>query len=209
MLLKKNLVISFDGLDGCGKTTQIQKLKEYLDKERITFNVVRLAESIEDNEWFLRDLNNKQDTNLETCIYFLNQLYRFSNLIQSDLAYNKEFQVYILDRWIYSTYIYHGINFKLKDLVNSVAKDILVPDIQFLINISYTTAIERLRNRGKDDLAILSTNPKLLQASANNSASTASDRFAYINSLIEINGDESEDKIHNQLIEIIKEKNNE
>ena len=149
-----NKLITFEGIDGCGKTTQINLLSNLLDDSGIGNIIVRepgntlVSEKIRD---ILLDNNNKINEISETLLFLSSRSQLVSEVIEKAIRKNK---VILCDRYIDSTIAYQGygrgldIN-KLYNLNAFATKD-TYPDITFIFDIDLNTAIQRLSRKNND-----------------------------------------------------------
>ena len=99
------MIIVFDGIDGAGKTTQIKKVKSWLNKHGLIFDAYRepggtpLAER-------LRKIFLSESYDTQTQLFLLSCA-RYDLLKQIK---QKNSPLVILDRFIDSTYAYQGIS---------------------------------------------------------------------------------------------------
>lgn len=155
--MKKGLLITFEGLDGSGKTTQIQKFIENLNEAGLDYQLFRepggteLGEKIRD---LLLDKNHHTMSDVtELLLYSSSRNQLCIEKIQPALKNNK---VVICDRFYDSTTAYQGyargldLNF-IKEL-NLIAADNLIPDLTFLLDIDLKERNLRLNHKKLDRL---------------------------------------------------------
>jgi len=146
------MFITFEGVEGSGKSTQAKLLAEFLTQQGHKVVLTRepgwghLGELIRRVILDERDL--KLDPFSELCLFCADRAQHVSDFIKPRI---KEGEIVICDRYFDSTVVYqgHGRNLE-KGLVNKIAKAStlgLVPDITFLLNLPVSTGIDRLQSR--------------------------------------------------------------
>jgi dTMP kinase len=150
------MFIVFEGIDGCGKTTQIDLLKQYLldNKERwlkffpkITLTREPSGSAISGSirEFLLSMKMAGLDPYAELMLYCADRTQHVASVIQPALA---EGNLVVSDRYTYLTIAYQGYGRDLSldaiDLLNNVATKGIAPDYVFWIEIDPVTALNRL-----------------------------------------------------------------
>ena len=153
---KKALFIVFEGIEGCGKSYQSQRLYLKLKKKKIPVIKTRepggtkTAELI--RNLILKDYfnNGKQkfDKYTDTLLYLASRNEHIKNMI---LPAIKSKKVVICDRFIDSTFSYQVYGKKVKkDFIKNIHKIILrgiKPDITFLLKVDINKSLKRLKKR--------------------------------------------------------------
>lgn len=153
---KKGLFITFEGIDGCGKSTQLELFKGFLKKKGIDFLIIRepggteIGERIRD---ILLDKNNmKMDSRTELLLFEASRSQIINEKILPALADGK---TVICDRFFDSTTAYQGygrgLDVKVIEKLNKYASYSRNPDITFLFDIDPEDAFNRIANRAKAD----------------------------------------------------------
>ena len=132
MYKKKSFFVTFEGIEGAGKSYQCQKLYKSIKKEKLPVILTREpggssgAEKIRKvilNDYFHSDTKEKFDRYTDTLLYLAARNEHIVNKIKPAISKKK---IIICDRFIDSTIAYQvygkGVS---KDLVNSVHKYIL------------------------------------------------------------------------------------
>ncbi len=151
--MKKGMLVSFEGGEGCGKSTQIKLIEEYLKEQHIDYILTREPGGTEVGEkirkiLFDNKLEISPDTELLLCSASRNKL--VNDVVRPALASGK---VVIMDRFYDSSFAYQGYagNLKLKD-VETITKFAIgegsIPDLTILLDISYEDGMER---KSKDE----------------------------------------------------------
>ena len=144
----KGLFISFEGVDGCGKTTQVKLLRDKLLSDNNRVELVREPGGIkisEDIRKILLSPNNlSMNFQTEALLMIASRAQLTFDLIIPLL--NKG-NIVIADRFSDSTLAYQGggrkLDVNMLKLINNFATKNLVPDLTFLIDISPDDAIKR------------------------------------------------------------------
>ncbi len=154
-ILKKGYFITFEGADGCGKTTQIELIKKYLDEKNIE-NILTREPGGSDLGVHLRKIllhyENPVSDTAETFLYLADRAQHVEYTIKPALLNNK---VVLCDRYTDSTIAYQGygreqnIN-EIKHL-NDIATGNIKPDLTIVFDIETEIAQKRLNNE-KDRL---------------------------------------------------------
>ena len=156
------LFISFEGIDFCGKTTQVELLKSRLESLGRTVKIFREPGGNEISEE-IRDvlLKNRKKAKMSAVTELL--LYSASRrqLVEQDILPSlANGEIVICDRYVDSTRAYQQnareIPAGFVDAVSSVATDGLMPKITFVLDISVAeshkragdTELDRLENEG-------------------------------------------------------------
>ncbi len=148
-------LITFEGIDACGKSTQIEKLKAYFEKKGVRFSVFRepggteIGEKIRD---ILLDLSN---ANMNSKTEFLLYAASRAQLIHEKVTPRLNAGEYVLlDRYIDSSVAYQGfgrgLGKRIVTLINEFATDMLYPDLTFYFEIDRDTF--NVRKKKKDRL---------------------------------------------------------
>ena len=148
--MQKGLFITFEGIDGCGKTTQINLLDEYLKNKKYT-TVLTLEPGGSDIGKSLREilLHHKGfvDDTCELLLYLADRAQHTKTVIESNI--NKG-NIVLCDRYTDSTLAYQGYarggDIDKINLLNSIATGGIKPDITFLFDIDTQTAQSRVGN---------------------------------------------------------------
>ena len=150
----KGLFISFEGIDGCGKSTQIDILSKHFTKQKKPF--VKTEEpggtkgSNEIRKILLKENNFKWSVETETLLFMAARNDHVEKVIKPAIKENK---IVICDRFMDSTLVYQGMrSSKAKTLSLSLFKLIAInPDITFLIDMDPEIALDRALNRANDE----------------------------------------------------------
>ncbi len=147
--MKKGLFITFEGLDGSGKTTQIELLKNYLKSKG--FDVVTTIEpgGTEIGGKIRNILLDKGNLDMshkaETFLFLASRAELVSKIIAPAL---REGKIVICDRFFDSTVVYQGIARGLEEKqildMSLWATDEIVPDITFLLSVKVSRGKKRI-----------------------------------------------------------------
>ena len=159
MYKKKPLFVTFEGIEGSGKSYQSKKLYKSIKKRRIPVILTREpggtrgAEKIRKiilEDYFYPDSKLRFNKYTDTLLYLAARNEHVKNKIKPAISKRK---IIICDRFIDSTLAYQvygkGVN---KALVDSVHKHILEsikPDLTFILKVNISKALERLKKRKK------------------------------------------------------------
>ena len=159
MYKKKSLFVTFEGIEGSGKSYQSLKLYRNLKKKRIPVILTRepggtsSAEKIRKiilDDYFHTNSREKFDKYTDTLLYLAARNEHIKNKIKP--AISKKMNI-ICDRFIDSTLAYQVYGKKVnRDLVDFIHKHILEsikPDLTFILKVNMSTAMRRLKKRKK------------------------------------------------------------
>ncbi len=148
------MIITFEGIEGCGKSTQIDKLKKSLTELNINFVIFREPGGTELSEEIREILLNK---NLD--ISPLSELLLFESaradlITKKILPEQKSKKIIILDRFIDSTVAYQGFGRGLSHEIISMLNEIVIGDIKidrtYLLDAPTEIIEQRNRHKKKD-----------------------------------------------------------
>jgi len=147
----KGLLITFEGIDFCGKTTQVSLLREHLIAKGHQVVVVREPGGTEISEKIREILLDKKNLHMEpTSEMLLYQASRAQLTGEVVLPALKEGKIVLCDRYFDSTTAYQGygrgLDLELLEKVNQLATSSLRPDLTFILDISPEEAFARVVN---------------------------------------------------------------
>lgn len=145
----KGFLISFEGIDGSGKSTQARKLYEFLKEKGYEVSLYRdpgstpLAEQIRE-----LIINYAMDPITELLLFESARSSLVWEKIFPDLTSGK---IVIVDRFIDSTTAYQGygreINLGTVSVLNHIATRGRKPDLTFILNLPLELALQRLKGQ--------------------------------------------------------------
>lgn len=144
------MLISFEGLDGSGKTSQIALLAEYLRAQSREFVLSREPGGtiIGDHVRSLLHApeHDTMDAHAEFLLYSASRAQLIAEIIRPALAHGV---LVILDRYIDSTYAYQGygrgLDLEMLRRITDFATGGLLPDCTIYLDITVEQALERRR----------------------------------------------------------------
>lgn len=143
------MLITFEGIDGSGKSTQARKLYENLKNLGYEVSLYRDPGSTHVAEK-IRELILEFELHPTTEL-FLFEAARSSLVIEKILPDLKDGKIVIVDRFIDSTMAYQGygrdINLGTVKILNHIAIRGRKPDITFLLNIPLDLALKRIEGK--------------------------------------------------------------
>lgn len=199
------MFISFEGLDFCGKSTQIDLLEEYLKNEGKSVKIIRepggvqISEKI--REILLDKKNSKMSEETELLLFAASRAQLVREIIRPFLA--QEFYV-ISDRFHDSTTAYQGfgrsIPLEIINVINKYAIGDTIPDLTFFIDIPVDEISRRKNNRNQGELDRIESLSSQFYENVRKGYLYLADnesRFVKINGLLSIQ------EIHHKIIEEI------
>ena len=142
-------LVTFEGIDGSGKSTQVQLLEQELKRIRVQFITFRepggtkLSEKI--REILLDKKNIELSSTAESLLFAAARAQLTTEKIKPALG---EVEFVICDRFIDSTIAYQGygrgLDINNLEMINNIATDGLTPDSTFILDINPSKAVERM-----------------------------------------------------------------
>ncbi|MEW5976752.1 MAG: dTMP kinase [Acidobacteriota bacterium] len=144
--------ITFEGIDGSGKTTQIRRLESYLTSKNVKVLVSREPGGTQVGEAVRQILLHSQTTRLrpvsELLLYYAS---RHQNLHEVILPALSSGAWVLCDRYADASMAYQGFGRELGadliDQLNRLAIEDRMPDMTFLIDIDPRIGLDRARQR--------------------------------------------------------------
>lgn len=153
--MKKAIIVSFEGIDGCGKTTHVKKFYEYLIKKGINAIILHEPGGTKTGERIRKILLDRNEKIGNWCELFLYLASRAQLVEEKIKKYLQKNCVIILDRYIDSTFAYQGYGREIplnliKKIHDSFLNKNYLPDITFLIDADPITLIQIMKKKKKD-----------------------------------------------------------
>ena len=144
----KGLFITFEGIEGSGKTTQIQLLKKFFEKMGRSVVLTREPGGTEIGDKIRKVLLNPEFKNMAPLTeLFLYAAARRQHIDQVILPATQEGKIVLCDRYADATVAYQGfgrkIDRKLLDKIHILATDNLKPDLTLLLDCHAETGLKR------------------------------------------------------------------
>lgn len=150
--------ITFEGSEGCGKTTQIEALAKALEAQGKTVLITRepggtlIGEKIRN---LLQDQSHKNDISdmTELLLFSASRAELITSRIQPALSRG---EIVICDRFYDSTFVYQGlgraIDMNIVEQLNQITVGTLKPDLTILLDLDAKIGIERAKSRQSGEL---------------------------------------------------------
>ena len=145
----KGVLITFCGLDGCGKTTMIRKLMDDLEKEYSIFLTKQPTDFVRQSAIFRTYMDSPNHNDFD---YRSLSLLAASDRIQhSNKVIEPEMEkgnIVLSDRYFYSCLAnLRARGFKADQWIYEIAESIVKPDIAFFFDVPVEKAVSRVRSR--------------------------------------------------------------
>jgi len=147
--------ITFEGCDGCGKTTVLKLVSEELSKRKVDFLLTRepggskIAEQI--RNIILDKKNIEEDSRTEALLYAASRRQHLTDVVLPAL---KQGKLVLSDRYIDSSLAYQGyargIGIKEVMSINAFAINGLMPDVTFFLNLTPEEGLKRIASRSRE-----------------------------------------------------------
>ena len=155
--MNKGIFIAFEGIDGSGKSTQIQLLAERLQKEGIL-----CYQTCEPSTGPIGSMTRqiltgrlKTDNRVIAAMFAADRLDHLLNDVNGIVDKVNNGVTVITDRYYFSSYAYHSVDVPMDWVIktNEQSSQILRPDVNIFIDIDADTAMERInKNRFHTEL---------------------------------------------------------
>ena len=153
----KGKFITFEGIDGSGKTTQINLLEEKLSQQGISTLILREPGGTKLSEKIREILLDRENINLsslaESLLFVASRTQLIAEKIKPSLERN---QFVICDRYTDSTVAYQGygrgLNVEYLEELNKFATDSIQPDITIILDVDPEKAAIRMASDVPDRL---------------------------------------------------------
>jgi len=154
--MKTGKFITIEGCDGCGKSTQTERLKEYFDKHGFAYVSTRepgggkISEVI--RELILDGKNAEMTDECEALLYAAARVQHLSDTVAPALEAGK---IVLCDRYVDSSFAYQaegrGLGDKFVASINAYAIERFTPDATIFIDLPPREAFLRKHGADKND----------------------------------------------------------
>ncbi len=154
--MRKGKFITFEGCDGCGKSTQLRMLSEYLEKQGIPHIFTRepgggkISEGI--REILLNGKNTEMTDECEALLYAAARAQHLRDRVEPAL---EEGKLVICDRYVDSSFAYQayarGLGVEFVEKINAFALEKFLPDVTVFIDLSPEDAFRRKHGADEND----------------------------------------------------------
>lgn len=148
------MFITFEGIEGSGKSTQIQMLKEFFEKKSLKAFFTKEPGSSEIGKEIRSILLNKENKiypQTEIFLIFADRVQHVQEIIKPNL---NEGKIVVSDRYYDSSVAYQGqregiSKIEIYELIENL--DLPTPDITFLLDLPANVGLKRAKNRASLD----------------------------------------------------------
>ena len=199
------MFITFEGIDGSGKTTQAKMLFDYFCRNNIKAKMIREPGGTVISEKIRGILLDKSNSISDIAELLLFQASRAELINQIVIPALKENTIVISDRFIDSTVAYQGygknIDVDIIKKLNKIATNNIQPDCTFYLKIDH---LESLKRKKTEQLDRFESNPTSFMHKVSQGfdiiAVAEKERFIIIDATI------TEEEIHNLIINELSER---
>ncbi len=154
---RKGFLITIEGIDGIGKTTQARMLSEFLQSKG--YDVVELREPT-DSVWGkkIRDLtkHGRDASPKEECRWFLED--RKLDVSQNIIPALNSGKIIVMDRYYYSNMAYQGaLGLDMERIRSENEKFAPRPDLVIILDAPPKTGLDRIKNKRNEELNYFET----------------------------------------------------
>ena len=152
--MERGKFITFEGCDGCGKSTQLKMLSEYLSANNVPHIFTRepgggkISEAI--REILLSGKNMEMTDECEALLYAASRVQHLSDRVEPALAKG---ELVVCDRYVDSSLAYQayarGLGVEFISKINAFALEKYLPDVTVFIDLTPEAAF--LRKHGADE----------------------------------------------------------
>lgn len=146
-------LITFCGLDGCGKSTMIKMLSDHLTKEGYDVLVTKQpTDAMRQTDIFRTFMDNPDHSNYEyrtlSLMAAADRIQHVNHVIVPALQKGK---IVICDRYFYSCLAnLRARGYENDSWIYDVSKNIICPDIAFFLDVPTSVALNRVRSRPEE-----------------------------------------------------------
>jgi dTMP kinase len=154
MTLKRGRFLSFEGIEGCGKTTQIAMLADHLSKRAVPYSITREPGGTAVGEGIRKILLNSETIHL-TAVAELLLFYasRSQNIVEKIIPSLERGDVVICDRFFHASVAYQGygrgIPLEFIEKLTSLVCGEQRPELTILLDIAPEIGLSRARARNQ------------------------------------------------------------
>ena len=191
-------VISFEGFEYSGKSTQIKLLKKYFIKNKIKSTFTREPGGNKDLEKIRKIILQSDFDNLSLILFFFASRFSLLSTLKSK-------GIVVFDRFFDSTYAYQNYTSRDRELILNLIKQVhikYIPRLTFYFKMNKKTLLERKNKRGaqnKFDKKYLGEFSRI-QKNYNDLSKIKINKRIFIT----IDASQSKELIHQEIIENLK-----
>ena len=191
-------VISFEGFEYSGKSTQIALLKKYFSKQKIVSTFTREPGGNKDLEKIRKIILQSDFDNLSLILFFFASRFSLLSTLKSK-------GIVVFDRFFDSTYAYQNYTSRDRELILNLIKQVhkkFIPRLTFYFKMNKKTLLERKNKRGaqnKFDKKYLGEFSRI-QKNYNDLSKIKINKRIFIT----IDASQSKELIHQEIIENLK-----
>ncbi len=145
-------LFTFCGLDGCGKTSNLTKLKEEIEKEYPVLLTKQPTNAVRNSDIFRTYMDcpdhSAYDYRSLSLLAASDRLQHGSKVIEPAM---REGKIVISDRYFYSCLAnLHARGFEKDEWIYEIAESIVRPDVAFFFDVPVEIAVQRVRSRPEE-----------------------------------------------------------
>ena len=152
---KKGIFITIEGIEGCGKSTQVRILKNYLEKKGLDVLLTREPGGTEIGNQIRKVLLDKRNKKIvpysELFLYAASRVQHVEEVILPAL---QEGKAVVCDRFSDATTAYQGygrgLNRNMVSVINSFSTKGLIPDLTIILDLPQEIGLKRARARNRE-----------------------------------------------------------
>lgn len=200
--------ITFEGCDGCGKSTQLKMLSEYLTENSVAHVFTRepgggkISEAI--REILLNGKNAEMTDECEALLYAAARMQHLADRVEPALAKGK---LVVCDRYVDSSLAYQayarGLGVDFIGRINAKALEKYPPDVTVFIDLTPEDAFKR--KHGADENDRLEQAGMAFHKRVYDGYKTL--EKAYPERIVAVDGKQTPQEIFAQVLRILKERN--
>lgn len=148
----KGFLFTFCGLDGCGKTTMLTKLKKDLEKEYSVFLTKQPTNAVRESAIFRTYMDSPNHDSFDyrslSLLAASDRLQHVNKIVEPQMSEGK---IVISDRYFYSCLAnLRARGFKCDKWIYEIAESLIKPDVAFFFDVPVETAVRRVRSRTEE-----------------------------------------------------------
>ena len=145
-------LITFCGLDGCGKTTMMKRLITDLEKEHSVFITKQPTNAVRNSEIFRTYMDRPDhdafDYRSLSLLAASDRLQHVSKIIEPEM---KQGKIVLSDRYFYSCLSnLRARGYENDEWIYEIAKSVIKPDVAFFFDVPVEEAVARVRRRPEE-----------------------------------------------------------